>query len=111
MQIDNTVKVIDDADAFLIVMQECDELHRSTPFAAPTWCDSSPIAVEEQRIVEPILSGTGFCSRSPAIAMLAPMASQSPGLMPRIDQRVMICSTVKTQSRSANFCLTAPSSE
>ena len=43
--------------------------------------------------------------------MLAPMAKKSPGLMPRIDQRAMICSTVKTQSRRINFCLTLPSTD
>src|SRR5258707_11555595 len=96
MQIDDSSQIIDGTDAFLIFMSESDELHRRNSPAETTWCDSSPMAGVEQRIVEPILTGTGFCSRSPAIAMLAPMASQSPGLMPRVDQRAMICSTVKT---------------
>src|ERR1700757_1262590 len=67
------------------------------------------MADEEQRMAEPGLSGTGFCSRSLSSDMLAPRASQSPGLIPRIDQRAMICSMLKTASRRANLCFVTPS--
>src|SRR5262245_42182001 len=109
LKIDDTTSIVEGADSFLILMDESHEFHRRTPSDRTTWCDSSPIAGEKQRRFAPVFNGTGFCSRSPRSAMLAPMARKSPGLIPRIDQRAMICSMVNTQSRRVNFCLTLPS--
>src|SRR5262249_27089646 len=106
LKINDMPGIFDRADSLLILMNKSNKFHRHTPSDSTTWCDNSPIAGEKQRRFAPGFNGTGFCSRSPRSAILALMAKKSPGLIPRIDQWAMICSTVKTQSQSVNFCLT-----
>src|SRR5262249_24453928 len=107
LKINDMPGIFDRADSLLILMNKSNKFHRRTPSDSTTWCDNSPIAGEKQRRFAPGFNGTGFWS--PRSAILAPMAKKSPGLIPRIDQWAMICSTLKTQSQSVNFCLTVPS--